>query len=121
MCACFDPAVPDEYGKGSLGPCSINSNAMAVTSSCWASLRSRHHCANSSVCSTFQLIGLYIPLMECLASPNPQAAGGSVGVGRVARAATDCYSLVVGIQNTHVLNGVVYTLQYDPVKDFEPI
>jgi len=59
--------------------------------------------------------------MECLASPNPQAAGGSVGVGRVARAATDGYSLVVGIQNTHVLNGVVYTLQYDPVKDFEPI
>src|SRR5215470_16491737 len=52
---------------------------------------------------------------------NVAGAGGSLGVGRVARAAPDGYTLVVGIQNTHVLNGVVYTLAYDPVKDFEPI
>jgi tripartite-type tricarboxylate transporter receptor subunit TctC len=52
---------------------------------------------------------------------NVAGAGGSLGVGRVARAAPDGYTLVVGIQNTHVLNGVVYRLQYDPVKDFEPV
>jgi hypothetical protein len=40
---------------------------------------------------------------------------------RVFRAAPDGYTLVVGIWNTHVANGVTYTLQYDLVKDFAPV
>jgi tripartite-type tricarboxylate transporter receptor subunit TctC len=47
--------------------------------------------------------------------------GGSIGAGRVARATPDGYTLVLGIWNTHVANGAIYALQYDIVKDFEPI
>ena len=52
---------------------------------------------------------------------NVTGAGGSIGVGRVARAEPDGYTLGLGFLGTHVLNGAVYTLQYDVVKDFEPI
>jgi tripartite-type tricarboxylate transporter receptor subunit TctC len=52
---------------------------------------------------------------------NVTGAGGTVGAGRVARAAADGYTVCVGFLGTHVLNGAVYTLQYDVLKDFEPI
>jgi len=52
---------------------------------------------------------------------NVGGATGSIGTGRAARAAPDGYTLVVGIWNTHVANGATYPLQYDVVKDFEPI
>ena len=48
-------------------------------------------------------------------------ATGSVGVGRVARASPDGYTLSFGIWTTHVVNGAVYTLPYDVIKDFAPI
>jgi len=46
---------------------------------------------------------------------------GSLGVGRVARAAPDGYTLVVGYWGTHVANGAVYELKYDVLNDFEPV
>jgi tripartite-type tricarboxylate transporter receptor subunit TctC len=52
---------------------------------------------------------------------NVGGASGGVGVGRVARAAPDGYTLVIGYWGTHVSNGVVYTLPYDVLRDFEPI
>src|SRR5262249_53171480 len=52
---------------------------------------------------------------------NVPAANGSIGVGRVARAAPDGYTLVIGLWNTHVVNGAIYTLPYDVQKDFEPV
>jgi tripartite-type tricarboxylate transporter receptor subunit TctC len=52
---------------------------------------------------------------------NMAGAGGSIAVGRVARAAPDGHTLVLGITSTHVMNGATYTLQYDVVKDFEPV
>jgi tripartite-type tricarboxylate transporter receptor subunit TctC len=52
---------------------------------------------------------------------NVTGAAGTIGVGRVARAAPDGYMLVMGNVSTHVVNGAVYTLPYDLVKDFEPI
>jgi tripartite-type tricarboxylate transporter receptor subunit TctC len=52
---------------------------------------------------------------------NVAGAAGSIGVGRVARAAGDGYTLVIGVWGTHVLNGAIYPLQYDLLKDFEPI
>ena len=52
---------------------------------------------------------------------NVTGAGGTVGAGRVARSAPDGYTLCVGFLGTHVLNGAIYSLQYDVVKDFEPI
>jgi tripartite-type tricarboxylate transporter receptor subunit TctC len=52
---------------------------------------------------------------------NVTGAGGSVGVGRVARVAPDGYTLSLGGLNTHVINGAIYALQYDVLNDFEPI
>src|SRR5271157_1653647 len=52
---------------------------------------------------------------------NVGAAQGSVGVGRVARAAPDGYTIDIGQWDTHVVNGAIFPLQYDLVKDFEPI
>jgi tripartite-type tricarboxylate transporter receptor subunit TctC len=40
---------------------------------------------------------------------------------RVARAAPDGYTLAIGHWGTHVLNGAIYTLQYDLLHDFEPV
>ena len=52
---------------------------------------------------------------------NVGGAAGSIGVGRVARAAPDGYTIVAGNWPTHVLNGAIYSLNYDVLKDFEPI
>jgi tripartite-type tricarboxylate transporter receptor subunit TctC len=52
---------------------------------------------------------------------NVGGANGSIGVGRVARAAPDGYTLSLGYWGTHVVNAALYTLPYDPLKDFEPI
>jgi tripartite-type tricarboxylate transporter receptor subunit TctC len=52
---------------------------------------------------------------------NTSGAAGSIGVGRVARAAADGYTLVEGIWSTHVVNPVIYKLQYDVLDDFEPV
>jgi tripartite-type tricarboxylate transporter receptor subunit TctC len=52
---------------------------------------------------------------------NVTGAGGSIGVGRVARAAPDGYTLSIGQWATHVLNGAAYALPYDPLNDFEPV
>jgi tripartite-type tricarboxylate transporter receptor subunit TctC len=52
---------------------------------------------------------------------NVPGANGSLGVGRVARAAPDGHTLVVGLWNTHVSNAAIYPLPYDVQKDFEPI
>jgi tripartite-type tricarboxylate transporter receptor subunit TctC len=48
-------------------------------------------------------------------------ANGNIGVGRVARATPDGYTLIVGNWNSQVANGALYTLQYDLLNDFEPI
>jgi tripartite-type tricarboxylate transporter receptor subunit TctC len=48
-------------------------------------------------------------------------AAGTVGVGRVARAAPDGYTLSIGHWSTHVINGAIYPLQYDLLKDLEPL
>jgi len=52
---------------------------------------------------------------------NVTGAGGSIGVGRVARAAPNGYALSIGNWASHVLNGALYTLQYDLLTDFEPV
>ncbi len=52
---------------------------------------------------------------------NVGGAGGSIGAGRVARAKPDGYTIDIGQWDNHVGNGVVYTLDYDLQKDFEPI
>src|SRR6187431_1670521 len=48
---------------------------------------------------------------------NVGGAGGSIAVGRVARADPDGYTIDIGQWDTHVGNGVVYNLNYDLQKD----
>ena len=52
---------------------------------------------------------------------NVTGAAGSIGAGRIARAAPDGYTFGLGTWSTHVANGAVYPLQYDVRDDFEPI
>ena len=52
---------------------------------------------------------------------NVAGAGGSIGLGRVARAAPDGYTINVGNWSAHVINGAIYALLYDLKTDFEPI
>src|SRR6187455_2322401 len=51
---------------------------------------------------------------------NVGGAGGSIAVGRVARAAPDGYTIDIGQWDTHV-GSIVFNLNYDLQKDFEPI
>jgi tripartite-type tricarboxylate transporter receptor subunit TctC len=52
---------------------------------------------------------------------NTAGAGGSIAVGRIARATPDGYMLGIGHIGTHVINGAVYSLNYDLRKDLEPV
>ncbi len=52
---------------------------------------------------------------------NVSGAGGSLGVGRLARAAPNGYTVGVGDIGAFVLNGAVYPLPYDLLTEFEPI
>ena len=52
---------------------------------------------------------------------NVAGAGGTIGVGRGARAAGDGYTLSIGGLSTHVLTGALYPIAYDLLKDFEPV
>jgi tripartite-type tricarboxylate transporter receptor subunit TctC len=52
---------------------------------------------------------------------NVAGAGGSVGVGRVVRAPPDGYTVSIGHWSTHVVNGAIYDLPYDLLKDLEPV
>jgi tripartite-type tricarboxylate transporter receptor subunit TctC len=52
---------------------------------------------------------------------NVAGAGGSIGVGKVARSAPDGYTLGIGQWSHYVLNGATYALQYDLLADFAPV
>jgi tripartite-type tricarboxylate transporter receptor subunit TctC len=51
---------------------------------------------------------------------NVGGAGGSIAVGRVARAEPDGYTIDIGQWDTKV-GSIIYNLNYDLQKDFEPI
>jgi tripartite-type tricarboxylate transporter receptor subunit TctC len=52
---------------------------------------------------------------------NVTGAAGTIGVGRVVRAAPDGYTISIGHWQTHVVNGATYTLSFDLVRDLEPV
>ncbi len=52
---------------------------------------------------------------------NQGAAGGTLAVGSVARAAPDGYTICIGQYGNFVLNGAIYALSYDLLNDFAPI
>jgi tripartite-type tricarboxylate transporter receptor subunit TctC len=62
------------------------------------------------------------PLGQTLIVENATGAGGTIGVGRAARAAPDGYTISLGQNGSHVITGATYTsLPYDLLKDFEPL
>ena len=77
--------------------------------------------------------GLFDALARVLAEPmraalgqsivieNVGGAGGSIATGRVARAAADGYTIAIGSGDQFVVNAAIYPLQYDVVRDFEPV
>jgi tripartite-type tricarboxylate transporter receptor subunit TctC len=52
---------------------------------------------------------------------NTTGAAGSIGVGRVVRSAPDGYTVGIGHWSTHVVNGAIYPLNYDLLKDLDPV
>src|SRR5438046_10101566 len=52
---------------------------------------------------------------------NVTGGGGSIGVGRVARAAADGYTVSIGQWNTDVVHGATLNLSFHVLNDFEPV
>lgn len=65
------------------------------------------------------------PMRAALGQPiimdNVGGAGGTIGVGRAARAVPDGYTINIGQWASHVSTVAVYPVQFDVLKDFEPI
>src|SRR5262249_40303881 len=64
---------------------------------------------------------LSVTLGDPVVVANVTGAGGSIGVGRAARAAPDGYTLSIGNWLSHVGASAVYPVQYDVLSDFEPV
>ena len=65
--------------------------------------------------------GMRASLGQTIIVENTTGAAGTIGVGRVARAAPDGYTIGIGHWGTHVVNAAIYALQYDVLNDFEPV
>jgi len=65
--------------------------------------------------------GMRAALGQPVVVENVTGAGGTLGVGRVARAAPDGYTISLGQWGTNMANGAIYPLQYDIIGDFEPV
>ncbi len=64
---------------------------------------------------------MQLPLGQSVIIENIGGAGGSIGVGRVAHATPDGYTLSIGHTQTHVFNVSILKLDYDVMNDFAPI
>jgi tripartite-type tricarboxylate transporter receptor subunit TctC len=65
--------------------------------------------------------GMRASLGQPVTVENVGGASGSIGVGRVARAAADGHTLILGNWASNVLNGAIFALPYDLLNDFAPI
>ena len=60
-------------------------------------------------------------LGQAVVIENVTGASGTIAGMRAARATPDGYTITIGHWGTHVLNGAVYSLQYDVLNDFDPV
>ena len=59
---------------------------------------------------------------QAIVIDNVPGAGGNIGADKVAKAAPDGHTLVMGTVGTHSINGALYSkMPYDMVKDFSPV
>jgi tripartite-type tricarboxylate transporter receptor subunit TctC len=58
---------------------------------------------------------------QAIVIENVGGAAGSLGVGRAVRSAADGYTLSIGTSTTHMLIGGLYNLQFDLLRDLEPV
>jgi tripartite-type tricarboxylate transporter receptor subunit TctC len=65
--------------------------------------------------------GMSIALGQTVFVENTAGAAGTIGVTRAERAAPDGYTILWGMWGTNVANGAIYNLDFDFLKDFEPI
>src|SRR4030081_903389 len=63
--------------------------------------------------------GIRVALGQPMVVENVTGAGGTIGVGRLARATPDGYTFGIGQWGTNMVSGAVYLLQFDLLKDFE--
>ncbi len=65
------------------------------------------------------------PMRASLGQPviveNVSGAGGSIAVARIARAAPDGHTIILGNWTSYVGTPAIYPMQYDVRKDFEPV
>jgi tripartite-type tricarboxylate transporter receptor subunit TctC len=65
---------------------------------------------------------MHSSLGQPLIIENVPGANGTLGIGRVARAKPDGYTLAFSVSSTtHVFNAAIYALPYDVIRDFEPL
>jgi tripartite-type tricarboxylate transporter receptor subunit TctC len=76
---------------------------------------------STDVVARFLSEGMRASLGQSIIIENIGGANGSLGAGRVARAAPDGYTLIIGNWNNFVANGALYSLHYDLQNDFRPI
>jgi tripartite-type tricarboxylate transporter receptor subunit TctC len=60
-------------------------------------------------------------LGQTIVIENVTGGAGTIAIGRVARAAPDGYTVVIGNWASHVVNSAIYKTPFDYVTDFEPV
>jgi tripartite-type tricarboxylate transporter receptor subunit TctC len=65
--------------------------------------------------------GMRAVLGQPIIIDNTPGAGGTIGVGRAVRSAPDGYTFLIGQWGTNVASGAVHNLQFDLLKDLDPV
>src|ERR1039458_2155504 len=60
-------------------------------------------------------------LNQTIIVENTSGAGGTIGVGRVVHAPPDGYTILIRQWGTNVATGAIYKLNFDLLKDLEPV
>src|SRR5664280_1544723 len=65
--------------------------------------------------------GMRKVLNQTIIVENTSGAGGTIGVGRIVHAPPDGYTMLIGQWGTNVVTGAIYKLNFDLLKDLDPV